>query len=345
MTPPPVGRLRNAGPPDPPRSGEGGERRSRWVCVARVVWLLVLAAVLARVLIVNRAAVADLAQVRRPWLLGAALLAGFGQLALNASFWRRALAATGHRVPWRTILEVTARSVPARYVPGSVWYAMSRAAMLRVHGVGVGALAVTAILEAVLTVVVSLALGGALLGLAGRLPGRQLSGVAWVVVLVIATVPPVLNRILTWLARRRGTTAPALSWADHGALVAWMVAFWGLSAAAFTCYLLAFDVDVPPGPTGVAGAFLVAWAIGFLTPIAPQGAGAFEVVVVALLVGSADGPLAVVVAGFRALIGVRDAVAFGWGAWRGRSGGVPPGRREPEISPASRPAPVARRSG
>jgi hypothetical protein len=220
---------------------------------------------------------------------------------------------------------------------------MSRAAMLRARGVGVGALAVTALLEAVLTVVVSLALGGALLGLAGRLPGRRLSGVAWVVVLVIATAPPVLNRVLTRLARRRGTTGPALSWADHGALLAWMVAFWALSATAFTCYLSAFDVDLP-GPAVVAGAFLVAWAIGFLTPIAPQGAGAFEIVVVALLVGTANGPLAVVVAGFRALIGVRDAVAFAWGAWSGRSGGAPPARPEPELSPASRPAPAARRS-
>jgi uncharacterized membrane protein YbhN (UPF0104 family) len=191
---------------------------------------------------------------------------------------------------------------------------------------------------------VSLALGGALLGLAGRLPGRQLSGVAWIVVLVVATAPPVLNRLLGRLARRRGTTAPALSWADHGALVIWMVAFWALSAIAFTCYLLAFDVDVP-GPTVVAGAFLVAWAIGFLTPIAPQGAGAFEVVAVAVLIGGADGPLAVVVAGFRALIGVRDAVAFAWGSWRGRSGGVPPGRPEAEVSPARLPAPAARRSG
>lgn len=326
-------------------SGDDADRRSRWVRVARVAWLLVLAAVLARVLVDNRAAVMDLAQVRRPWLLGAALVAGFGQLGLNASFWRRALAATGHRVPWGTVLEVTARSVPARYVPGSVWYAMSRAAMLRARGVGLGALAVTALLEAVLTVVVSLALGGALLGLAGRLPGRRLAGAVWVVVLVVATAPPVLNRVLTWLARRRGTSAPVLSWADLGALVAWMAAFWALSAAAFTCYLLAFDVDVP-GPTVVAGAFLVAWAVGFLTPIAPQGAGAFEVVAVALLVGGTDGPLAVVVAGFRALIGLRDAVAFAWGAWRGRSGGVPPPvAGDAALSAASRPAQAARRSG
>lgn len=290
----------------------------RWVRIVRIVWLVALAALLLRALVGNRAAVVELARVDRPWLLGAALLLSFGQLALSASFWVRALAATGQRVGWSTVLGATARSVPARYVPGSVWYAISRGAMLRAAGIGLGALTVTAVLESVLTVLVSLGLGGALLAAAGRLPGQQLTAVAWVLVLAVLTAPPVLNRLLRWLAARRGATAPTLSWPDLAALVLWMTAFWALSAATFTVYLAAFGMDLPAAPV-VAGMFLVAWAIGFLTPIAPQGAGAFEVVFVAMLVGRADGPLLVVVAAFRALIGLRDAVAFGWGAWRGPS--------------------------
>ncbi len=314
--------------------------RVPWMRVARVAWLVVLAALLARVLVGNRAAVADLVRVERPWLLAAALTCSFLQLALNASFWVRALAAAGERVPWRTALEVTARSVPARYVPGSVWYAMSRAAMLRAAGAGLGALAVAAILESLLTVVVSLGLGGAVLGLAGRLPGDELAGVAWVVVLAVVTAPPVLNRALAWLARRRGAVAPALTWRDHAALVAWMTAFWALSALTFTLYLQAFPASLP-GPAVIAGTFLVAWAIGFLTPIAPQGAGAFEITFVALLVGTGGGPLVVVVAAFRALIGVRDAIAFAWGAWRGRGAATPRITRpsSPAASPEQEPAP------
>jgi uncharacterized membrane protein YbhN (UPF0104 family) len=96
-----------------------------------------------------------------------------------------------------------------------------------------------------------------------------------------------------------------------------MIAFWSLSATTFTLYLLAFGLDLP-APAVIAGVFLVAWAIGFLTPIAPQGAGAFELVFVALLGVGAAGPLAVIVAGYRALVGIRDALAFAWGAWRGR---------------------------
>lgn len=309
--------------------------RDGWLRVARIAWLVLLAVLLTRVLVDDRAAVAHLARVERPWLLAAALGCGFLQLAVNAAFWVRALAAAGEHVPWRTALEVTARSVPARYVPGSVWYAMSRAAMLRAAGAGLGALAVAAVLESLLTVVVSLGLGGAILGLAGRLPGDELTAVAWVVVLVVASAPPVLNRTLAWLARRRGTVAPALRWRDHGALVAWMVAFWTLSAVTFTLYLQAFAAALPD-PAVIAGTFLVAWAIGFLTPIAPQGAGAFEVTFVALLVGSGGAPLAVIVAAYRALMGVRDAVAFAWGAWRGRGAAVVPVSRPSSPAESSR---------
>ena len=292
----------------------------RWMRIARTVYLIALAALLARVLAGNRDQLAELLRVQRPWLLVAALLTSFGQLALNASFWVRALAAMDERVGWLRVLGVTARSVPARYVPGSVWYAVSRAGMLRSDAVSVRALGVTALLESVLTVIVSLAGGAVLLGFAGRLPGEELTGTIWTAGLAVLVSPPVLNRVLAWVARRRGTPggAPRLSWRDHRALVGWMIAFWSLSATTFTLYLLAFGLDLP-GPAVIAGVFLVAWAVGFLTPIAPQGAGAFELVFVALLGVGAAGPLAVIVAGYRALVGIRDALAFAWGAWRGRT--------------------------
>ena len=310
---------------------------SRWLRIARVVYLLALAALLARVMLANREQLADLFRVERPWLLGVALLTGFGQLALNACFWTRALAAMGQRASWWTVLRVTARSIPARYVPGSVWYAASRVGMLRAAGVGMRALAVTALLESVLSVIVSMSVGAMLLGMAGRLPGDRLTGIAWTLVLGVLVSPPVLNRVLAWVARRRGTHggAPQLSWADYRALAVWMVAFWLLSAVTFTLYLRAFPLELP-GPLVVSGAFLIAWVVGFLTPIAPQGAGAFEVVFVALLGGPPAGALIVVVAGFRALIGIRDALAFGWGAWR--RGGTPPTVNAPDDDPA-RPAP------
>lgn len=301
--------------PDP----VGGGGRSRALRTARTAWLLVLGGLVVWTLVRNRSDLAELATVQRPWLLLAALLTSFGQLALNAAFWVRALAAVDSQVGWSQVLVVTARSVPARYVPGSVWYAVSRAGMLRAAGVRLRGLAIAATLESVMTVTVSLALGGTLLGLAGRLPGDELASVAWVVALTVAVSPPVLNRVLATIARVRGSDRPPpLRWGDYGALALWMVAFWSLSATTFTLYLSAFGLALPAPPV-VAGVFLVAWAVGFLAPFVPQGAGAFELTFVALL-GIADpGAVALLVAGYRALVGVRDALAFAWGTWRGRS--------------------------
>ena len=181
--------------------------------------------------------------------------------------------------------------------------------------------------------------GALMRGMAGRLPGDRRAGVAWTLALAVLVSPPVLNRLLAWITRRRKTPGgpPRLSWRDYRALVAWMVVFWLLSATTFTLYLLAFGLDLPD-PAVVAGTFLVAWAIGFLTPIAPQGAGAFEVVFVALLAAPSAGALVVIVAGYRALVGLRDALAFAWGSWRGRADAVGAGVTAPGDDPA-RPAP------
>jgi glycosyltransferase 2 family protein len=289
-----------------------------WMRAARIVWLVALAAVLAWVLWTRRDDLAGLVAGARPGLLAAALALGFGQLAVNAAFWSSALRALDAPARWPTVLGATARSVPARYVPGSVWYAVSRVGLLRAAGLPGRSLAAVAVLETALSVAVVLPLGAALLLAAGRLPGGGAGLVAAVVVLAVAGSPPVVNRLLAVWARRRGGPAPRLGAGAWVRLLGWMVLFWCWSATTFTVYLHAFPgVDVG-SVVEVAGAFMVAWGIGFLALFAPQGAGVFEVAAAALLAGQVVGGLAVVVGGYRALMAVRDAVAFAAATVAGR---------------------------
>jgi hypothetical protein len=178
----------------------------------------------------------------------------------------------------------------------------------------VRALGVTALLESVLTVVVSLLLGGALLGMAGRLPGDKLTGVAWTLLLAVAVSPPVLNRVLDRVTRWRGRTrhAPRLSWGDERALLLWMVPFWLLSAITFTLYLWAFGLDLP-GPVTIAGTFRSPGPSGSSPRSHRRVPAPSRSCLWPLLGGDHGAAMAVVVAGFRALMGVRDALAFGWG--------------------------------
>src|SRR3546814_7232148 len=85
--------------------------------------------------------------------------------------------------------------------------------------------------------------------------------------------------------------------------------FWAASSTASLCYLAACPAIASPGAVQTAGTFLVSWAAGFVAVFAPQGAGVFETTMAGLL----DGPvaaLALVIAGYRALTAVRDALAL-----------------------------------
>lgn len=284
-------------------------RRRRALVLARRAYALVLAAVVVWVVATRGADVAELVRAGRPALLLACLLAAYGQLALTSAVWVSGLRALGCDVTWRAALQATAESGPARYLPGSVWYAVSRGVALQRSGVPVRALAAVATLETLLVPVVGFALGGLLLAAAGRTPGLAASVpvvVAAVVLLVVAS-PPVVNRAL----RVRSGDGPPLrlSWAAQGRLLTWITVFWLWSGSVFALYVSAFPTATDRGPVTAVGAYMVAWGVGWLALFAPQGVGVFEVVLAGLL--SSGAGLALVLAGYRALVVVRDLTAAG----------------------------------
>lgn len=301
-------------------TAEGEPTRSRpvWVRVARVVYLVALAGLLAWLVWERRSDLAELVASARVWWLVVALALGIGQLLPNVLFWTVALRELGSPVGGGAVLSATARSVPARYLPGSVWYALGRAALLRQErGVSKRSLAAVAGLESTLAVVVAILLGSAALAAAGRFPAQGPWLAAWFVGLLIVGSPPVVNAVLAWVARRRGGAAVSLGWGGWSRLVGATGLHWVWSATTFSVYLLAFPGLRTGSVFEVAGSFLVAWVVGFLALFAPQGMGVFEATVAAMLVDSGVVTVAIVAAGYRALMLVRDVVVFGAAsAWR-----------------------------
>ena len=297
--------------PDRPPSGSSSDGWRRWVRRLYGAALLVAAAV---VLVVERDRIADLLDGTRPAPLAAALALGFVSLAQAAWFWSRCLTGLGAPRRWGAVLEATVASIPARYVPGSVWYAAGRVAHLRASGSPAVALGLVAVLETLLSFLVAVGLGLGLLAMAGS--DDQGLGVAALVATAVAlgaaASPWVLNPVVRWVAaRRRIEHVPALRWALELELCAHLVVFWLSSAAAFVLYLEAFPSVETGRVLETAATFLLAWAAGFLAVFAPQGAGVFETAVAGTLDGAPLAALAVVVAGYRALVAVRDAVAVG----------------------------------
>lgn len=308
----------------PPRArptGDAGPARRRGARVARVAYLGVVVAVLGWLGWDQRQDVGALAGDARPGLLALALVVIGVQLWLTAAFWAATLRALGEPLAVTTVLDASARSLLARYVPGSVWYAVGRSALLR-HRVSARALGVVAVLEIGLSVVVGFVAGAGLLLATRRVaPAVGVVGLVGVVVAAAACSPPAVNRVLAEVARRRGGTPARLAWPPFLVLVAWMVAFWAASATSFALYLAAFPSALPatgaPPVLEVAGAYMLARVLGMLAVFAPQGLGVFEVAVATLLTTAtagaspALGSLVLVVAGYRALVLVRDGLAVG----------------------------------
>lgn len=295
-----------AAPTGPARPAAGWRRGLRAVYGAA----LVVAA--GTVLVLRWDEIGDLLTGARALPLLGALALGLLSLLQSAWFWSRCLAHLGAPQPVGRVLEATVAAVPARYLPGSVWFAAGRVGHLRRAGTPGVALGLVAVLETLLSFVVAVALAGGLLLVAGRDDGDIGLPVLAAGALALAALasPWVVNPLVRWVAvRRRLGTAPTLSWAAYLELCAHLVGFWAASAAAFLCYLSAFPAVAAPGAVRTAGTFLLAWAAGFVAVFAPQGAGVFETTLAGLL----DGPvaaLALVIAGYRALTALRDVTAL-----------------------------------
>ena len=292
---------------DPAAPGRG------WRRVVRRVYGIGLVVAAVALLLLRRDEVGDLVEGARPLPLVAALGLGLVSLGQSALFWSRGLRSLGSHRPVGAVLEATVAAIPARYLPGSIWFAAGRVGHLRRSGTPAVALTVVAAVETLLSFVVAVGLGAGLLVVADS----DDSGVGAVALVVLAAglaliaSPWVVNPVLRWVAGRRGVaTVPSLRWPAYLELCGHLVAFWGASAAAFLCYLAAFPAIDAPGALRTAGTFLVAWAAGFVAVFAPQGAGVFETTLAGLLTGAPVAALALVVAGYRALTAVRDAIAL-----------------------------------
>ena len=288
----------------------------RWL---RFAYLALLVAAVPVLVLVRRQEVADvlgeLASARH-LLVVASFATGFMLIPLSAYFWLVSLRMLDQRPRFADLTVTAARSLPARYVPLMVTFAVSRVALMRRRGVPGGALALTATLEMAVSFAVSLAFGLALLGGAGGLPGGPVIPVVAAVGVVFAASPTVAGRVVAAVARRRGleSLAPVsgFTWPGYLHMIAASGCYWTCAAAVFCLYMRAFEAADSFGVARLAGAFILTWGgLRFLSVIAPQGIGVVEVTIPSLL-GAAD-PLAlgILILGFRLVLLLRDLAAAG----------------------------------
>ena len=296
-------------------TGRPWQRRLlRWL---RFAYLALLAAAVPVLVLARRNEVADLLRDladARHVLVVASFATGFVLIALSAYFWLVSLRILGQRPRFRDLTVTAARSLPARYVPLMVTFAISRVVLMQRRGLPGGPLALTASLEMAVSLAVSLAYGLMLLGWGGSLPGGLAIPLVAAVGVIVAASPSVAGRVVAAVARRRGLDSLApisgFTWRGYLHMIAASGCYWTLAAAAFCLYMRAFEAADGFGTARLAGAFVLTWGgLRFLSVIAPQGIGVVEVTVPSLL-GAAD-PLAVgiLIFGFRLVLLLRDLLA------------------------------------
>ena len=255
----------------------------------------------------------DLAGARHV-LVAASFVTGFVLIALSAYFWLVSLHLLGQRPRFRDLTVTAARSLPARYVPLMVTFAVSRVALMQRRGVPGGPLALTAALEMAVSLAVSVAYGLVLLGWAGELPGGLAIQLVAAAGVIVAASPSVAGRAVAAVARRRGidSLAPVsgFTWPGYLHMIAASACYWTWAAAVFYLYMRAFEAADSFGAARLAGAFVLTWGgLRFLSVIAPQGIGVVEVTVPSLLGASDPLALGILIFGFRLVLLLRDLLA------------------------------------
>jgi hypothetical protein len=248
-----------------------------------------------------------------------------GHLATFLS-WRAVLADLGSPLPPAAGGRVFFLGQLGKYLPGSIWPAVTQMELGRDYRVpprtSAAAVAITMLLavgSGLLVAVVLLAVVGA------EVPAPYRWAALVLPLAVLVAAPPVLNRLLgvaLRLARRPPLPVP-LSTAGALRAVAWMLTAWlwyGVQV-----WVLARQLGVEGGPALLVrsiGAFAGAWCAGFLLVAAPAGAGAREGALILLLGPSMGRPEATVIGVVsRVLFLAADLAWAAVAAVGGRSGG------------------------
>jgi uncharacterized membrane protein YbhN (UPF0104 family) len=225
------------------------------------------------------------------------LLAGIGLTIARGPVilagWRAVLARLGYPLGWRAAVRVYFTSGMAKYLPGSLWFAVGRVLLAEGEGVPRRVTGLSIAIETALIIVAALSL--ATLGLTA-LPAVPIWPYALVGAGLLAFLiwpRPVfagLNRGLGLLGR-----APVdvrLDWRD---LARWLPLFllnWTVYGITSYCWTAAvFPPLTPTTLPSLLGLFAAAWVIGFLALVVPNGWGVREGVLITGLTGLFGLPL------------------------------------------------------
>jgi glycosyltransferase 2 family protein len=321
-----AGQLDSDAVPAPPRV--------RWRTPLRLAVAGVFIAVIAVVLAGQwRQARPLLGRLEAPVLLASWALVLAGIYATFRS-WRAALADLGGTLPHAGAMRVFYLGQLGKYLPGTVWPAVTQMRLGRDYRVPPRASGAAFVVFMLLLIGTGLLVGLPVIPLLGRDAVDEYRWLALVVPLfALALSPPVLNRVIAValrVARRPPMPAPLSS---GGILkgAGWAVCSWICYGG--QVYLLARQLGAGGGALlwlQCTGAFAAAFVSGPLLLVVPAGAGIREAALLLLLGSTVTAPVAAVIAVVSRLLFILGDLAWsGAAVVAARRGVRPPGPPPP----------------
>ncbi|HEY0119694.1 MAG TPA: lysylphosphatidylglycerol synthase domain-containing protein [Cellulomonas sp.] len=209
-------------------------------------------------------------------------------LLFTMASWRAVLADLGSLLGVSESFEVFFVSQLGKYVPGGVWNVVAASELGKDRAIprrrSLGAMAVALLVSITAGLVVAVPM---ILLRGGATPGGTWLWLILPVAIALLT-PPVLNRVLAVAMRllRRDPLEHALTVRGTSIAAGWALLGW--VAVGLQTWVLGLGLGLPASASSfvvVAGAYSVAWVVGFVVVIAPAGLGVREVALGALLTG------------------------------------------------------------
>lgn len=170
-----------------------------------------------------------------------------------------------------TALRLYNLSQLGKYMPGSVWQFVGRAAAYRERGANYGAIRDSLLIESLWVVLGALIIGVSLVGTTAVSILRRSASPAVQIWLVALFSAGLLVVALAWMFRRDTLRRYMRLLIPSLPVVLVQVGAWLLLGLAFWVLILAMHLDA--GPLYATGLFALAFALGFMVPIAPAGLG------------------------------------------------------------------------
>lgn len=223
--------------------------------------------------------------------LALATLAAAGAVAATGMSWRASMASVAqeHVLPLRESGHVFFVSQIGKYIPGSVWPMLMQIELTRKHGISRTTNAAGMLVTMLVGLVTSAVVGIGSLALVNRdalqtyWPALLALPAALILLQpkVLAAVVRRLGKLLRRDVRIDPPSARFLMIAAAWSFVAWLL--FGIHA-----WIIASDIASGDGASlgQAAGAFALAWLVGFLVIVSPAGVGAREGVLVVAFSGT-----------------------------------------------------------